>query len=60
MSFQQIENYILTEGTVHVPPELPLHFAMVSYYLLWNYRPRGVPAIAAGAEELRAVSLREC
>ena len=31
--FQQIANQLLSEGTVPVPPEPPLRFAMVLYYL---------------------------
>ncbi len=42
--FQQIANHLLSEGKVPVPP---LRFAMVLYYLLWNYRSRG-DATAAG------------
>ena len=42
-------------GDSACPPELPLRFAMVLYYLLWNYRYRG-DATAAGAEALRAVA----
>jgi len=40
------------------PPEPPLRFAIVSYYLLWSYRPRGVPQ-RRGAEALHAVAPRE-
>ena len=40
------------------PPEPPLRFAIVLYYLLWNYRSRG-DATAAGAEALRAVAQKE-
>jgi len=36
LRFQQITNHLLSEGTVPVPPEPPLRFAMVLYYLLWN------------------------
>jgi len=39
-------------------PEPPLRFAMVLYYLLWNYRCRG-DATAAGAEALRTVTQKE-
>ena len=37
------------------PPDPPLRFAIVLYYLLWNYRSRG-DATAAGAEALRAAT----
>ena len=30
-------------GDSACPPEPPLRFAIVSYYLLWSYRYRGVP-----------------
>ena len=30
-------------GDSACPPEPPLRFAMVLYYLLWNYRSRGMP-----------------
>ena len=36
LCFNQIANYLVSEGTVPVPPEPPLRFAMVLYYLLWN------------------------
>ena len=39
------------------PPEPSLRFAMVLYYLFWNYRSRG-DATGAGAEALRAVALK--
>jgi hypothetical protein len=55
LSFQQIANHLLSEGTVPVPPNRPCAFAMVLYYFLWNYRSRG-DASAAGAEALRAVA----
>ena len=42
-------------GDSACPPEPPLRFGMVLYYLLWNYRFRG-DATAAGAEALRAVA----
>ena len=45
-------------GDSACPPEPPLRFAMVLYYLLWNYRSRGY-ATAAGAEALRAVAQKE-
>ena len=55
LRFQQIANQLLSEGTVPVPPNPPLRFAIVLYYLRWNYRSRG-DATAAGAEVLRAVA----
>jgi len=39
-------------GTGACPPELPLRFAMVLYYLLWNYRKSG-DATAAGTSQWR-------
>jgi len=45
-------------GDSACPPEPPLRFAIVSYYLLWNYRSRG-GATAAGAEALHAVAPKE-
>jgi len=39
-------------------PEPPLRFAMVLYYLLWNYRSRG-DATTAGAEASHAVTQKE-
>ncbi len=41
--------YLLSEGTVPVPPEPPLRFAIVLYYLFWKYPLKG-GATAAGAE----------
>jgi hypothetical protein len=42
-------NHLFTEGTVPVPPNRPLRFAIVSYYLLWNYRfKKGVPQRGGG------------
>ena len=38
-----------------VPPNRPCAFAIVLYYLVWNYHFRG-DATAAGAEALRAVA----
>ena len=38
---QQISNHPLSEGTVPVPPNRPLHFAIVSCYLLRGHRFRG-------------------
>jgi hypothetical protein len=40
------------------PPKPTLCFAMVFYYLLWNYRFRG-DATAVGAEALHAVAQKE-
>ena len=42
-------------GDSACPPEPPLRYAMVLYYLLRNYRSRG-DATAAGAKALRAVA----
>ncbi len=42
-------------GDSACPSELPLRFAMVLYYLLWNYRSRR-DVTATGAEALRAVT----
>ncbi len=42
-------------GDSACPPEPPLRYAMVLYYLLWNYRSRG-DATAAGAKALCAVA----
>ena len=41
MRFQQIANHLLSEGDSACPPEPPLRFAMMLYYLLWNYRSTG-------------------
>src|SRR4030042_1807969 len=51
--FQQISNHLIG-GDSACPPEPPLRFAMVLYYLLGNYRSRG-DATAAGGGALRAV-----
>ncbi len=45
-------------GDSACPPEPPLRFAMVSHYLLWNYRSRG-DAATAGAEALFTVAPKE-
>jgi hypothetical protein len=45
-------------GDSACPTGLPLRFAMMVYYLLWNYRSR-VDATAAGAEVVRAGDLKE-
>ena len=58
LSFQQIVEHLFTEGTVPIPPEPPLRFVIVSYYLLWSYRSRE-GATAAGAEALHAVAPKE-
>jgi len=41
LSFQHMVKHHVTEGTVPVPPNRPLRFAIVSYYLLWDYRSSG-------------------
>ena len=56
--FQQILNHLLLEGTVPVPTDPPLRYAIALYDLLWNYRSRG-DATAAGAKALRAVAQKE-
>jgi hypothetical protein len=43
LSFQQIVKHLFTEGDSACPPERPLRFAIVSYYLLWRYRSREMP-----------------
>jgi len=43
LSFQQIANHLSTEGTVPVPPEPPLRFVIVSYYLFGVIAPTGRP-----------------
>jgi hypothetical protein len=45
-------------GDSACPPEPLLRFAIVVYYLLWNYRSRG-GATAAGVGLLRAVALND-
>ncbi len=45
-------------GDSACPPEPPLCFAMVSYYLHWNYRSRG-DATGAEAVASRAVAQKE-
>ncbi len=55
--FNKLQSTYLRRGHA-CPPEPPLRFAMVSYYLLWGYRSSW-GATAAGAEALHAVATKE-
>ena len=54
ISFQQIVTHQFYGGDSACPPEPPLRFAIVSYYLLWSYRSRGCHSGGGGGITCRS------